>query len=119
MAYAGNVPPTPIPNPGTSPQGLGEPAYDAHNYWPYLSAPWQAYEAMGAAYDDWIRERTQEMAKTFVPQLLRNLVKLANYITRHHATLAANLTTGQMACLDSIVTSINTCVTGQAYREQP
>ena len=119
MTYTGNVPPTPIPNPCHSLEGIGEPGYNPCNYWPYLSEPWQAYNAIGAAYDDWIRGRQQDMAKTFVPTIVRNLKRACAYIQKHHDTLTANLTTTQMACLDSIVQSVNTCFGTTVDREAP
>jgi hypothetical protein len=47
------------------------------------------------------------MPKTFVPQLIRILERLCNYIQKHHAVLASTLTPAQVAALDLIVSTCN------------
>jgi hypothetical protein len=59
------------------------------------------------------------MAKTFVPQLVRILRRVCNYIQKHHATLASTLTNDQMVYLDGLVTGCNNLFGTYDVNSQP
>lgn len=60
------------------------------------------------------------MAKSFIPQFIKLLNRLAVYITRHQGTMELYLSPAQVTCLNNLAATITTCSAAfGVYHEVP